>query len=175
MHQEINQSYYWSYLILCLHNIDTLNICVKKFYAKKNNFWQNDSFVNLAIFFHVCLFCFCLVHTWESQLIPELLLKLSNTLLIQTDILSMCMKRCHAKKITFQQNGCLSNLAILYDVYRQCICEEFNLYHSLCRNISILCLLSIDSLNICMKKFDAKKYQNNSFVKLAVFSPPICL
>ena len=39
----------------------------------------------------------------------------------------------------------------------ECVCREFNLYHSLCRNNSILCLPNIDSLNICMKKFDAKK------------------
>ena len=31
-------------------------------------------------------------------------------------IWSMCMKRCHAKKIPFEQIGCLSNLAILFDM-----------------------------------------------------------
>ena len=31
---SLHQTFYWSYLILCLHNIDTLNICMKKFYAK---------------------------------------------------------------------------------------------------------------------------------------------
>ena len=36
--------------------------------------------------------------------------------LYNTDILSMRKKRCHAKKNTFL-NGCLSNLAVLYDMF----------------------------------------------------------
>ena len=45
---EINlyHSFCWNNLILCLHNIDTLNICVKKLDAKILIFWQNDSFTN---------------------------------------------------------------------------------------------------------------------------------
>ena len=52
MHGEINlyQSFYWSHLILCIHNVDTLNICMKKFDAIKNFFWQYDTVLNLAIF-----------------------------------------------------------------------------------------------------------------------------
>ena len=51
----------WNSLILCLHNINTLNIYMKKFDAKKINLWQNDSFVNLDNFLHFlvkCGFCF---------------------------------------------------------------------------------------------------------------------
>ena len=32
---------------------------------------------------------------------------------------------------------------------------EINLYHSFCWNNLILCLHNIDTLNICVKKFDA--------------------
>ena len=49
--------------------------------------------------------------------------------------------------------------------------REFNLYHSLCQNYSVLCLHNEDSLNIWMKKFDTQKmfFDNNSFVKLVIF------
>ena len=37
------------------------------------------------------------MHTQGNQLVPEVLLKLSDT--NNKDILSMCMKKCHAKNI----------------------------------------------------------------------------
>ena len=45
LHGPINfyHSFWWSNLILCLYNIDTLNICMKEFDSDKNNFGQNDS------------------------------------------------------------------------------------------------------------------------------------
>ena len=47
-----------------------------------------------------------------------------------TDIMSMCLKKCHAKKY-FWQSDCLSNLAILYAL---CILDSSFLYWSLlCR------------------------------------------
>ena len=50
-----------------------------------------------------------------NKLVPELLLKLSVSLYFNNiDILSMCMKKCHAKKKFFWLNNCFSNLAILY-------------------------------------------------------------
>ena len=54
--------------ILCLHNVDSLNICMKKFDAKK-----------LARFF---LFAFKIlfVHIQGNQIVTELLLKLSDSL-----------------------------------------------------------------------------------------------
>ena len=50
MHGEINlyQSFYWSHLILCIHNVDTLNICMKKidaikiFFDKMTAFWTYE-------------------------------------------------------------------------------------------------------------------------------------
>ena len=41
----------WSNLILCLYNVDTLNICMKEFGSEKNIFRQNDSCENLDNFF----------------------------------------------------------------------------------------------------------------------------
>ena len=39
------------------------------------------------------------MHTWGSQLVPELLLKLSDTLHIQYSYTEHVHEECHAKKI----------------------------------------------------------------------------
>ena len=94
----------------------------------KHEFLTKWQLCELSHFFLFSCFAFVqIVHTRGRQLVPELLLKLSDTLHIQ------------------------------YGNIEHCVCGEFNLYHSSCRNNSILCLHNIDSLNICMKKFDAKK------------------
>ena len=60
LHGPINSyhSFWWSNLILCLYNVDTLNICMKEFGSEKYNFWQNDSSENLDNFslIRVCIF-----------------------------------------------------------------------------------------------------------------------
>ena len=65
LHGPINSyhSLWWSNLILCLDNVDTLNICMKKFGLEKNSFWQNDSCENLdnflliwLLYMHNCVF-----------------------------------------------------------------------------------------------------------------------
>ena len=52
LHGPINSyhSFGWNNLILCLYNKDTLNICMKEFDSKNNNFLQNDSCENLDNF-----------------------------------------------------------------------------------------------------------------------------
>ena len=42
-------SFLWSNLILCLHNVDILNICIKEFGLQKY-YLQNDSYENLDSF-----------------------------------------------------------------------------------------------------------------------------
>ena len=52
LHGPIN-SYYsfgWNNLILCLYNVDTLNICMEELGSEKNIFWQNYSCENLDNF-----------------------------------------------------------------------------------------------------------------------------
>ena len=70
---------------------------------KKNNFWQNDSFVNLAIF--SCFAFAQIAHTRGSQLVPELLLKLSDTLHIQYRYIEHVHEEvsCKKKKILFSK------------------------------------------------------------------------
>ena len=51
---------------------------MKKFDAKKC-FWQNNSFVKLA-FFYLFAFKILFVHIQGNQIVPVILLKLSDTL-----------------------------------------------------------------------------------------------
>ena len=80
---------------------------------KKNNFRLNDSFVNLAIF---SCFLVLLLHTRGSQLVPELLLKLSVTLHIQYRYSEHVHEEVSCKKIPFRKLLLIYNLAILYDM-----------------------------------------------------------
>ena len=69
-------------MILCIHNRDTLKICLKKFDAIKIHF---DKSLNLAICFDTLLLnkgfvTAQIVHAQGNQLVPELLLKPSDTL-----------------------------------------------------------------------------------------------
>ena len=52
LHEPINSyhSFWWNNLILCLYNVNTLNICMKEFCSEKINFWRNDSCDNLDNF-----------------------------------------------------------------------------------------------------------------------------
>ena len=54
--------------------------------------------MKLAIFF-MFAFKILFVHIQGNQIVPELLLKLPDTLHYNIDILSMCLKKCHAKKM----------------------------------------------------------------------------
>ena len=67
MHEEINfyHSFYWSYLIICLHNIDTLNICMKKFYAKKIFFFDK-----MIVLWTIVQFIF---HFWSFEISERIL------------------------------------------------------------------------------------------------------
>ena len=59
LHGPINSyhSFWWSNLILCLYNVDTLNICMKEFGSEKKIFvLQNDSCENLDNFSLMGLF-----------------------------------------------------------------------------------------------------------------------
>ena len=71
---------------------------------KNNNFLTNDSFVNLAIFF--CLLVLVLLR--GSQLVPELLLKLSDTLHIQYRYI----EHVH-EEVSFQKNYFLAKWLLI--------------------------------------------------------------
>ena len=97
MHGEISfyQNFYWSLLILCKHNVDTLNICMKKFDAKRfelshyfNTLHLNKDFVSAQI-----------VHA-------QLLLKPSDTLHAQCRHIEHLHEGVWGHKNTSWQNDC---------------------------------------------------------------------
>ena len=98
------------------------------------------------------------MHAEGSQLVPMLLLKLPDTLHIQYSYIEHVHEEVSCKKKYFWQNGCLSNLAILYDM---CIDSAYvgnsSCTTALLKQFDTLPTQYIDLMNICMKKFDAKK------------------
>ena len=63
LHGPINSyhSFCWSILILCLYNVDTLDICMKEFGSEKIIFDKNDSSENLDNYSLIrCLY----MHRW---------------------------------------------------------------------------------------------------------------
>ena len=89
LHGPINSyhSFWWSNLILCLYNVDTLNICMKEFgteknhfcrhiehmhegvWFRKNKFWQNDSSENLDNFSLISV-CICIDGAFMGRTTP---------------------------------------------------------------------------------------------------------
>ena len=84
-------SFWWSNLILCLYNVDTLNIHEGVLF-RKNNFWQNDSCGNLDNFSLIKLLYmqrWCLhgpINSYYSFWWSNLILCLYNI-----DTLNICM------------------------------------------------------------------------------------
>ena len=93
-------SFWWSDLILCLYNIDTLNICMKESGWKKFFFWQYDSCENLDIFSLIWLlytYRWCLhgpINSYYSFWWNNLILCQYNV-----DTLNICIKEYGSPKI----------------------------------------------------------------------------
>ena len=165
LHGPINfyHSFWWSNLILCLYNVDTLNICMKEFGSEKNNFWQNDSSKNLDNYSFIWLLYmhrWCLhgrINFYHSFWWSNLILCLYNA-----DTLNICMKEFGSEKNNFWQNDSRKNLdnysyiCLLY-MHRWYLHGPINSYHSFWWNYFILCLYNVDTLNICMKEFGPEK------------------
>ena len=106
LHGPINSyhSFWWINLILCLYNVDTLNICMKEFWFRKNNIWQNDSSENLDNLSLIrCLYMhrWCLhgpINSYHSFWWINLILCLYNV-----DTLNICMKEFGSEKIIFDK------------------------------------------------------------------------
>ena len=84
LHGPINSyySFWWNNFILCQYNNDTLNICMKESgWKKKFTKWQ---LWELRQLFPYMAFVYALiVPLWADQLLPQLLMKQFDTLLIQ--------------------------------------------------------------------------------------------
>ena len=74
-------------LILCLHNADTLNICMKEFGSQKSIIDKMAAMSTLSFFRLVSTkrgyACSMIVHTLADQLLPQLLMELFDTLYTQ--------------------------------------------------------------------------------------------
>ena len=163
LHGPINyyHSFWWSNLILCLYNVDTLNICMEEFGSEKNNFWQNDSCENLDNFSLIGLLYmhrWCLhgpIKYYHSFWWSNLILCLYNV-----DTLNICMEEFGSEKIilndTCENLDNFSLIGLLY-MHRWCLHGPMNSYHSFWWSNLILCLYNVDTLNICMKEFGSEK------------------
>ena len=111
MCKEMNsyQSFYWS------HHSDTLRTQCRhikhlheEVWCHKNTFWQNDSILNLAIYFYTLfLMGFVsaqIVHAHGNRLVPELLLKPSDTLHAQCKHIGHLLEEIWCHKVLFWQN-----------------------------------------------------------------------
>ena len=121
LHGPINfyHSFWWSNLILCPFNIDTLNICIKEFGSEKQ-FWQNDSFENLDNF---PLTRLLYMHSWclhgpikfyHSFWWSSLILCPFNI-----DTLNICMKEFGSEKKIWQNDSCenLDTFSLIWLLY----------------------------------------------------------
>ena len=84
LHGPINSyySFWWNNLILCLYNIDTLNICMKESGWKKKltklQLWELRQLFPYMAFVNAWI-----VPLWADQLLPQLLMEQFDTLPIQ--------------------------------------------------------------------------------------------
>ena len=85
LHGPINSfhSFWWSNLILCLFNIDILNICMKEFgwekiFLTKWHLWELRQFFSYMAFVYAWILPLC-----ADQLLPQLLMEQFNALLLQ--------------------------------------------------------------------------------------------
>ena len=109
-------------LLLLLKHPDTLYTQCRhighlheEVWCHKNTFWQNDSVLNLAIFytaFNKGFFSAQIVHARGNQLVPELLLKPSDTLYTQCIHVEHLHEEDWCHKNIFWQNDSVLNIAI---------------------------------------------------------------
>ena len=85
LHGSINSyhSFWWSNLILCPLNIDTLNICMKEFGSEKIiltkwQLWELRQFFTYMVFVYAWI-----VPLWADQLLPQLLMEQLDPLPLQ--------------------------------------------------------------------------------------------
>ena len=85
LHGPINSyhSFWWNNLILCLYNVDTLNICMKEFGSQKIILTKWQLWELRQLFPYMAFVYALIVPLWADQLLPQLLIKQFDTLLIQ--------------------------------------------------------------------------------------------
>ena len=91
LHGPINfyHSFWWTNLILCLYNVDTLNICMKEFCSEKIIFDKMTALPNVYLVhpqnssnLYACIFR---LETWRSQLIWIYSVFINEEICVQQD------------------------------------------------------------------------------------------
>ena len=155
LHGPINfyYSFWWNNLILCLYNVDTLNICMKEFGSEKIIFDKMTAVFSLIRLLYVHRWCLHgPINFYYSFWWNNLILCLYNV-----DTLNICMKEFGSEKIIFDKMTAVFSLIRLLYVHRWCLHGPINFYYSFWWNNLILCLYNVDTLNICMKEFGSEK------------------
>ena len=163
LHGPINSyhSFWWSDLILCLYNVDTLNICMKEFGSEKYFLtkWQLWELRHFSLIGLLYMHRWCLhgpINSYHSFWWSDLILCLYNV-----DTLNICMKEFGSEKyfLTKWQLWELRHFSLIGLLYmhRWCLHGPINSYHSFWWSDLILCLYNVDTLNICMKEFGSEK------------------
>ena len=105
-HGPINSchSFSWSNLILCLYNIDTLNICMKESGWKKIIFDKMTAMRTWTIipFYCICI-CICIDIAFLGRSTPTTAIWWSNLILCwyNVDTLNICVEEFGSGKIIF--------------------------------------------------------------------------
>ena len=113
LHGLINSyySFWWNNLILCLYNVDTLNICMKEFGSEKKYFLTKWQQWELRQFFPNEVFVYAtMVPLWADQFLPQLLMEQFDTLPIQCRHIEHMYEGVWFRKNNFWQNDSCENL-----------------------------------------------------------------
>ena len=142
-------SFWWSNLILCLYNVDTFNICMKKFglekiFLTKWQLWELRQFSRIRLLY---MHRWCLhgpINSYHSFWWNNLRLCLYNL-----NTLNICMKEFCSEKIIFDETFFpLLGFCIFLYMHRWCLHGLINSYYSFWWNNLILCRYNADTLNI---------------------------
>ena len=158
-------SFWWSNLILCINNVDILNICMKNFGSQKiiiDKMTAMRYLDNFSMLYYKGGYaCSIIVHTRADQLLSQLLLEHFDTLPTQYRHIEHMHEGVWFPKKYYWQSGSYENFEIFFRLgcrcmHRQCLNGPINLYQSFWWNNSILCLHNVDTFNICIKEFYSK-------------------
>ena len=109
--------------MLCLYNVDTLNICVEEFGLEKIIFDKMTAVRTYTIFPNKVFIYAQMVPSWADQLLPQLLMEQFDTFPIQCRHIEHTHEGVWFRKNTFCQNDSCENLGN-FSLIRLCICID---------------------------------------------------
>ena len=116
-------SFLWSNLILCLYNVDTFNICMKKFGLEKIFFDKMTAVRTQTILPNKAFVYAQMVPSWADQLLPQLLMEQFVTLPIQFKHIEHMHEGVLFRKNNFDKMTTVRTQTII-PLYGFCICMD---------------------------------------------------